>query len=252
MYNNSIQGTDKYYWHKYVDTYIQYFKTIKNVSNIVEFGVFKGDSIRWLREYFPNAFITGVDILNPQPEWPVEKNIIYKQLDQGNKDSIINLFRSIVSQIDIIIEDGSHIPQHQASSLALGFSALKSKGLYILEDIHTCHFNSPYFQEYSTNNGIPKANPLVVLLAMQDIKFKNKGINDIDAISLSDSDFFSKDDIINLYNQIDTINIYKRTSLPMYCWKCKSDEYNYRTLSCSCGEKLYKDDDSMTCIITKK
>lgn len=252
MYNNSIQGTDKYYWHKYIDTYVHYFKKLKNVSNIVEFGVFKGDSIRWLRDCFPNARITGVDILKQQPGWPEENNIRYKQLDQENKDSIVNLFSEIGSMIDIIIEDGSHIPQHQAACLSLGFSSLRSKGIYILEDIHTCHFENPYYKKYCINNGDLKTNPLVLLLAIQDIKFKNKTINDEVVTSLSDDDFFSKDDIIKLFNSIDTISIYKRTSLPLKCWRCKGDKYNYKTLSCSCGEQLYKDDDSMTCIITKK
>jgi hypothetical protein len=40
---------------------------------------------------------------------------------------------------DLIIEDGSHVPRHQADCLRFGFSALNPGGIYLLEDIHTSY-----------------------------------------------------------------------------------------------------------------
>jgi hypothetical protein len=41
--------SDKHYWHRYSRFYRRHFETLGTVSSILEYGVFKGDSIRWLR-----------------------------------------------------------------------------------------------------------------------------------------------------------------------------------------------------------
>jgi hypothetical protein len=63
--------SDKHYWHRYSHFYQRHFETLGRVSRILEYGVFKGASIRWLREMYPDAEIFGVDIVPPRPEWPV-------------------------------------------------------------------------------------------------------------------------------------------------------------------------------------
>lgn len=56
-------GCDKAVKHNYHTVYEPEFDTIRNESiNILEVGVFKGDSVRAWLEFFPNATIYGIDI----------------------------------------------------------------------------------------------------------------------------------------------------------------------------------------------
>ena len=77
--------SDKHYWHRYSWFYQRHFETLGSVSSILEYGVFKGDSIRWLRRVFPAADIVGVDILPQQPRWPTGPGISYVRADQGDR-----------------------------------------------------------------------------------------------------------------------------------------------------------------------
>jgi hypothetical protein len=70
------------YWHRYTDIYEEVFKSLGTVSEVLEFGVLEGNSIRWLAERFPEARILGLDILPQTKKWPQSRRIEYIQLDQ--------------------------------------------------------------------------------------------------------------------------------------------------------------------------
>src|SRR6185503_8488856 len=80
----AIVHSDKYYWHRYIDTYLKAFPLLGDVRRVVEFGVHHGASIRWLAECFPRADIIGADILPLQNDWPAGHRFSYRQLDQGD------------------------------------------------------------------------------------------------------------------------------------------------------------------------
>ncbi len=48
--------SDKVYWHGYIPFYETFFAG-REFTRIAEFGVYKGNSIRWLLERFPNSKI---------------------------------------------------------------------------------------------------------------------------------------------------------------------------------------------------
>lgn len=86
MGDNFLKGSDKHYWHRFVPFYEERLKRLKQCNKILEFGVFKGDSVRWLNTLYPDAEIYGSDILDVQSEWPTAKNIRYFHVDQGNPE----------------------------------------------------------------------------------------------------------------------------------------------------------------------
>ena len=47
------------------------------------------------------------------------------------------------NRYDIIIDDGSHVPQHQITSLACLLPALNPGGLYIIENVETSYWCDP-------------------------------------------------------------------------------------------------------------
>jgi trans-aconitate methyltransferase len=187
-----LRTSDKFFWHKYVDFYEAFFEN-KNFKTIAEIGIFKGNSIRWLLERFPSAYVYGADILPMQPEWPIDNRFSFTQLDQGN---VVDL-RKFLNQekFDLIIEDGSHIPAHQALCLIEGIKVLSPNGMYILEDIHTSHpgyalRKSSIFSKISSKYKF-KGNALTVLLAIEH--YKKIGVD----ISFIEAEMIARDAIIS-------------------------------------------------------
>ncbi len=160
-------ASDKHYWHRYTDTYEAAFAKLGEVTEILEFGVFRGDSITWLAERFPRARIVGVDIVPAAPDWPHADRIEYVQLDQGDRAALHTMFATLARRFDLIIEDGSHIPQHQASCLVEGLPHVPPGGLYVLEDSHTSQPDNTVFAELSADG---HANSLHALRAIEPLQ----------------------------------------------------------------------------------
>jgi len=65
-------GTDKVN-HKFTQVYDEYFKLIREQKlNILEIGIWKGESLRTFKEYFPNSQIYAFDI---------EDKYLYKKIE---------------------------------------------------------------------------------------------------------------------------------------------------------------------------
>lgn len=135
---SKIYHTDKHYTHNYFnEVYQNLFYPIKNdVKKFVELGVHEGGSIKIWREFFKESKIIGLDCsINPNHFNDLER-IELESINSGIKDDLIN-FSNKHNDIDIFMDDGSHIMYDQQITLATIFKSLKSNGLYILEDLHT-------------------------------------------------------------------------------------------------------------------
>ena len=244
-----LHESDKSFWHGFVDFYEPFFAG-KQIETIAEIGIFKGNSIKWLLNRFPEALIYGADILPIQKEWPIDKRFLFKQLDQGNVELLQTYFAQ--NTYDLIIEDGSHFPEHQAMALVEGFKKLNSNGLYILEDIHTSYrrYNSKKIGpvEYC---GPQKGNALTVLLALMHYQELGISIDESKANLISKDSLFTKDQVFDLSKNIKRINFYRRAKLPQKCYSCGSIDFNYSILKCNCGVEIFADADSMTFVIEK-
>ena len=228
-------NSDKFYWHRYIDEYEWYFKDFYP-KNILEYGVLKGESIRYLHDRFPGADILGVDKDPVSIDCPRGGNIRYLEINQDNRDALKGLNAGII--FDLIIDDGSHQPQHQANCLMEGMYSLSTNGIYIIEDIHT-------------NLGV-KGSPLHVLLGIEHVKALGKHLTNEQAESLSQPGYFTQSEVRTLEQCLKEIHIFKRGVLPIKCWSCPSDNFDFDTLKCSsCGNPLYEPNDSMSAILRK-
>ena len=101
-----------------------------------EIGVFQGGSLRLWRDYFgPDAMLTGIDI-NPACR---QYNGLAGQVRIGSQADPKFLI-SVVEEmggLDVLLDDGSHIGQHQQVSFETLFPLLSEGGLYVIEDLHT-------------------------------------------------------------------------------------------------------------------
>jgi hypothetical protein len=124
-------------FHCYLDLYDECFQTIRNGKNqILEIGIFNGDSLKMFSDYFENSVITAFDILDKsQYQSERTKVLIGDQSDRNFLDSFHDGY------FDVILDDGSHKMEHQQISIGVLFRKLKSGGIYVLEDLHTSYKN---------------------------------------------------------------------------------------------------------------
>lgn len=233
--------SDKHFWHGYVSEYERIaFSQIKDPKNILEFGVGGGASIAWLVERFLTAHIVGADIDLWRTPWPLNSRISYERVDQDKRTQVRDMFISLNRSFELIIEDGSHKPAHQATCLIESLPWLCSGGYYILED---CHTSYPAYSH--------EVNAFHVLLAIQHLKNVHLDLTDWTVEALSKNSFFTGDEIRSLYRDLVLIHLYRRTQLPLWCFFCSSKSYDYVNLKCNCGQSVYVDPDSMAFILQK-
>jgi hypothetical protein len=140
--------TDKDFTHNYYDmVYENTFKSIRNnVKKVCEIGVGTsfdwgelkirpGNSLKVWRDYFQNAEILGLDIKSYDNIDDLER-ISIDWIDQSKRNLLEDYSNNIVGY-DVIVDDGSHNVYDQTITLYYFFKALKSGGIYILEDLHS-------------------------------------------------------------------------------------------------------------------
>jgi hypothetical protein len=101
---------------------------------VLEIGVAEGRSLRTWAEWFPNAQIDGFDV--------DEKSLLIKEnrirtyyADQSNETSLIHAWAVAgAKDYDYIIDDGSHVREHQALTFNVLSQHLKPHGIYFIED----------------------------------------------------------------------------------------------------------------------
>jgi hypothetical protein len=195
-------GTDKSSLvHNYLKFYQQFFDKLRCKENfkMLEIGVHNGASLHMWNEYFDNAeLIVGMDI-NPETTRFQEGHIVIEIADQSNIDSLVSLGNKY-GAFDVVIDDGSHIWDHQIISFQYLFPFVKDSGYYIIEDLAT-GFDG-YIEAYKGSRGVMR--PISYLL---DIA------NYVVGAELSDIQHENDVSIRTLAPLIRAIHLYRFTAL---------------------------------------
>ncbi|SIQ61615.1 MULTISPECIES: class I SAM-dependent methyltransferase [Acidiphilium] len=192
-------GTDKSSsYHNYLNFYEQYFSKIRSRKlNILEIGVLDGASLRTWEEYFSNSTIVGADIV-PSAKFHEAGRIKIELLDQSNIEELTRLAVKY-GPFDLIIEDGSHMWEHQITSLRTLFPFLKSSGIYIVEDLQT-----NYGDMYKLYKGISALSCVDYLKKWVDLRVGDDLV-DIDSV---------EDAFLRTYGRAaESITFYRRACL---------------------------------------
>jgi hypothetical protein len=130
-------GTDKASTHhNYLSFYESFMAPLREEPiTLLEVGVYQGASLKTWAEYFPNARIIGVDIA-PNSKIYERDRIRIELADQSNLEHLAQLAAKN-GPFDIIVEDGSHMWEHQITTLRALFPFLRSGGYYVVEDLQT-------------------------------------------------------------------------------------------------------------------
>lgn len=153
--------TDKIYRHGYHRFYPKYIECYKNINGaMLEIGVENKFSINLWLDYFPKAFIYGIDI---NFEDNGKRFKIFKA-DQSSITELENVKNIISKQLFFIIDDGSHIPEHQLLTFNYFFDSLLALGgTYIIEDIETSYWTKNSLYTYPTNYGYHHPKSIIEL-----------------------------------------------------------------------------------------
>ncbi len=115
--------------------YSEYMESIRNEKlTILEIGIGSGPSLKMWYDYFPNATIHAIDVDNHANM--NNERVTTHICDQSDRVAMFKLMESI-GEVDILIDDGSHVIAHQQISLGFLFQYVKKGGQYWLEDLHT-------------------------------------------------------------------------------------------------------------------
>lgn len=129
-----ILGTnsDKNTRHSYVDHYYeQAFAPYRHRGiTLLEIGVYRADSLIAWRKYFNDATIYGLDIHIPRKWRQRLSDVHWIEASQTDPEAVKH-----VSDLDIVIDDGSHRIDDQLASFEILWPKIKPGGLYVIEDI---------------------------------------------------------------------------------------------------------------------
>ena len=146
----------------YTKHYHQLLSDVRNdFTKVLEIGVETGRSHRLWLEYFPNAKIYGMDVFNEsdrsgyvkefhrlqQGNPYLDRSILFKG-DQSNIDDLNRFKTEHGDNFDMIIDDGGHTMEQMQTSLNYLWNSLKSGGLYVIEDLHSCSNQWPWLYGY--------------------------------------------------------------------------------------------------------
>ncbi len=127
------------------------------VNNIVDLGIFKGGSVALYHELFSPNRIVGVD-LSP---WRVkaldtfvERNSLrdsvrlYYDTDQGDQELLSKIVADNFGkdQLDLVVDDCSHLYGPTKASLNVLLPRLRPGGVYLIEDWGWAHWSGEYWQ----------------------------------------------------------------------------------------------------------
>jgi hypothetical protein len=125
--------------HAYTGIYHLLFHGIKNNNlNFAEIGIYKNQGMKMFRDYFKNANLYGFEKMQNLIDDAKKDNLYntkYFQMDVNSSLSIKKGFENCSNKFDIIIDDSSHMFDHQINIISTVYPYLKRGGYLIIEDI---------------------------------------------------------------------------------------------------------------------
>jgi 8-demethyl-8-alpha-L-rhamnosyltetracenomycin-C 2'-O-methyltransferase len=156
----AMYGSDKWGIHRYTPHYERYFEPLRDrLLTVLEIGIHTGASLRMWKRFFRRAIIFGLDIVDSSHY--AEQRITPLLADQSSSESLERVAEQ-TGPLDIVIDDGSHVPAHIITSFHSLFPKLRPGGLYIIEDLQTSYWpywggNANEFDDPNTSVGFLKS-----------------------------------------------------------------------------------------------
>ena len=142
--------------HGYLGFYQRFLEEIRDEARtVLEIGVYQGRSLRMWEAFFPQAEIVGLDI-DPASKAYEGGRVRIEIGDQSSPAVLERLVRS--GPFDLVIDDGSHVWDHQIASLRHLYPHVMAGRYYILEDLDVGY--GEYVKTYKGASNISAARYL--------------------------------------------------------------------------------------------
>jgi cephalosporin hydroxylase len=102
-------------------------------QRVLEIGVKGGGSTALWKQLYPSATVVGMDI--KLRSWLSDDGVIYVEGDQSDPAQLTTIANEH-GPFDLLIDDGSHVSDHQAISMRTLLGHVRAGGLYVVEDTH--------------------------------------------------------------------------------------------------------------------
>ena len=134
--------TDKNTIHSYLPLYQKLLrKKKKTAKNVLEVGISRGGSIKLWHDFFTNANIYGLDIINSYEVWDAIKNkdriILHTYTDAYNIEIFTINFLNKNIKFDFMLDDGPHTLESMIQFIKLYSQIMTSDGILIIEDVQS-------------------------------------------------------------------------------------------------------------------
>ena len=127
-------ATDKSYVHQYLHVYEGLFEPIRDkAQNVLELGIWEGNSHRMWRDYFPKATVYGIDITSDRCGLMEDEERIVVTFANGYTKESVRSFNDI--QFDVVVDDGPHSLESQKFCAQNYSPLLAPNGILVIEDI---------------------------------------------------------------------------------------------------------------------
>lgn len=120
--------------HGYTLVYEPYLAPLRDRPiRLLEIGVWEGASLQMWSRAFPQGLIVGVDLDLSRVKKPLPPNVATLQGSQDDRAFLAHV--ALHGPFDVILDDGSHLPEHQRASFDALWPHVTPGGLYIVEDL---------------------------------------------------------------------------------------------------------------------
>ena len=134
--------TDKNTTHSYLELYQQLlFSKKETAKNVLEVGICMGGSIKLWNDFFINAYVYGLDIMNYNNVWEGIKNKdkikLYTSIDAYDETFFNNTFLNKNIKFDFMLDDGPHSLESMKQFIKLYSQIMTDDGILIIEDVQS-------------------------------------------------------------------------------------------------------------------
>jgi hypothetical protein len=134
--------TDKNTVHSYLPLYQELLINKKeSAKNVLEVGIYKSGSIKLWNDFFTNANVYGLDIMNIDDVWEGIKNnekiILYTSTNAYDREFFIKHFLNNNIRFDFMIDDGPHSLESMILFIRYYSQIMTDDGILIIEDVQS-------------------------------------------------------------------------------------------------------------------
>ena len=134
--------TDKNTTHSYLPLYENLLLGKReSARNVLEVGIYQGGSIKMWSDYFINATVHALDIMDDSNVWEAikhnERIVLYTSSDAYSNEFFTANFLNKNIKCDFLLDDGPHTLESMKSFIKLYSQIMADDAILIIEDVQS-------------------------------------------------------------------------------------------------------------------